>query len=378
MNIDRDKLLVKIDEEYEVHQVCALLGPRQCGKTTLARRYMSQSQDQVHFFDCENPMHLARLENPMLTLEPLSGLTVIDEVQLRPDLFPVLRVLVDNNPRQKYLITGSASRDLIRQSSETLAGRIGYHQITPFSLEEVDDWSLLWQVGGFPKSFLAKTSKGSERWRDEYIKTFLERDILSLGLEVSPQLAGKLWKMLAHMHGQILNIQSLSKSLGVDQRTIKRYLMILEGAFMITLLKPWHTNLGKREVKSPKVYIRDSGLLHRLLGFNSENFKFNPSLGSSFEGFAIEELARIFSSYDQMYFWSIHNGAELDLLIENGVDKIGFEIKCIDKPHITKSMRIALEDLALRHLYLIVPGEHNFKLDEKITCLGVASIKSLV
>ena len=378
MEIKRDKLLSKINEEYEVHQVCALLGPRQCGKTTLAKTYVNQIHDQVHFFDCENPLHIARLENPLLTLGSLNGLIVIDEVQLRPDLFSVLRVLVDENPNQKFLITGSASRDLLQQSSETLAGRIGYHQITPFSLEEVKDWQLLWKVGGFPRSFLARSAKSSERWRDEYIKTFLERDILYLGLEVSPQLAGKLWRMLAHMHGRILNIHSLSKSLGVDQRTVKRYLGILEGAFMINLLKPWYANLGKREVKSPKVYIRDSGLLHRLLGFSDENLEFNPALGSSFEGFAIEEIIRYFTSYEISYFWATHNGAELDLLIERGIKKLGFEIKYTDNPRITKSMRIALEDLDLDHLYLVIPGEHNFQLDKKITCIGISNISSVL
>ncbi|WP_410519431.1 ATP-binding protein [Candidatus Phycorickettsia trachydisci] len=375
----RNKLLKKIEEEYEVHQVCALLGPRQSGKTTLAKTYMKNIDDQVHFFDCENFLHLSQLENPLLTLEPLKGLVVIDEVQLKPDLFGTLRVLVDNNPDQRFLITGSASRDLIHQSSETLAGRIGYHQITPFSLEEVDsNWQRLWEVGGFPKSFLAKSSKISERWRDEYIKTFLERDILGLGLEVSPQVAGKLWRMLAHMHGQILNMHNLSKSLGIDQRTVKRYLNILEGAFMITLLRPWYTNVGKREIKSPKVYIRDSGILHRLLNFSSENFQFNPSIGSSFEGFVVEEISRYFDCYENAYFWATHNGAELDLIINKGMKKIGFEVKYTDKPCVTKSMRIASEALELEHLYVIIPGTHNFRLDEKITCLGIANCSDLI
>lgn len=373
MEVLRKKLLSKINEEYLVHQVCGLVGPRQCGKTTLAKSYLSSTNHIVHFFDCENPLHIAKLENPILALEGLKGLVVIDEVQLRPDLFPILRVIVDGNRECKFLVTGSASRDLLRQSSETLAGRIGYHQITPFTISEVQDWKLLWKRGGFPRSFLATSDKLSERWCDEYIKTFLERDILKLGFEITPAIVSKLWRMLSFMHGQILNIHQLSQSLNVDQRTVRRYISILEGAFMITLLKPWHTNSKKREVKSPKVYIRDSGLLHRLLGFSQEEFAFNPKLGASFEGFVIEEIIRQFECYEKSYFWATHSGAELDLLVTNGT-KIGFEIKYTDSPHITKSMNIALNDLELEHLYLIIPGSEKFKLAKDITCVGISNL----
>ncbi len=377
MNITRNLLLSKIQEEYEIHQVCALLGPRQCGKTTLAKAYVATYQGPVHFFDLENPLHLARFENPMTSLQDLDGLIVIDEVQLRPDLFSVLRVLVDEKKDRKFLVTGSASRDLLRQSSETLAGRIGYHQITPFTMSEVDDWKKLWDVGGFPKSYLASSTKNSERWRDEYIKTFLERDIFKLSLDITPNIVEKLWKMLAHINGQICNYAGLSKSLGIDQRTVKRYIEILEGAFMVRILKPWHTNLGKREVKSPKLYIRDTGILHRLLDLDSENLQFYPYIGHSFEGFAIEQLISHFDIYDKSYFWSVHESAELDFLVTKGMKKIGFEIKYSDAPKITKSMHVAMEDLKLDHLYIITPGDQIFQMDNKVTSVGISHIKTL-
>lgn len=377
MVIARENFLSKIAAEFEIHQVCALLGPRQSGKTTLARNYAEKLDAKVVFYDCENPTHLAKLESPMLAFENSSNLIVIDEIQLRPDLFPVIRVLVDENPSRKFLILGSASRDLIRQSSETLAGRIGYQQITPFSVNETQNWKQLWHRGGFPKSFLAKSDLLSERWRSEYIKTFLERDVLNLGFDITPSLLSKLWRMIAYLHGQILKIHSLSQSLGIDQRTTKKYLEILEGAFMIRLLRPFHTNLGKREVKSPKIYIRDTGLLHSLLGLSGENVEFNPALGSSFEGFVIEEIIRHFDGYDQSYFWSTHSGSELDLLLKIGPKRIGFEVKYTDHPKITKSMHSALENLNLYHLYVIIPGSEHFRMNEKITCIGVMNIKEV-
>ena len=378
MLIPRDNIISKILCEYDSHQICALLGPRQCGKTTIVKNFASNIKEPLAFFDLENPLHIARLESPMLALEDGKEFIIIDEVQLRPDLFPVLRVLVDENPSKKFLITGSASRDLLKQSSETLAGRIGYLQITPFNISEVKDWKKLWRVGGFPKSFLSKSEIASERWRDEYIKTFLERDILKLGFDITPHLITKLWKMIAYSHGQILNIHSLGQSLGIDQRTVKKYLEILEGAFMINILKPFHTNLMKRQVKSPKIYIRDSGLLHRLLGLGQNDIEFNSALGASFEGFAIEEIIRHYDSYDNSYFWATHNGAELDLLIEKGTKKIGFEIKYTDHPKITKSMYIALESLNLDYLYLIIPGNENFKMSDKVSCLGIGNLNEAI
>ena len=377
MDITRNLLLSKIHEEYDVHQVCALLGPRQCGKTTLAKAYVSTFQENVHFFDLENPHHLARFENPMISLQNLHGLIVIDEVQLRPDLFPILRVLVDHDKNRKFLITGSASRDLLQQSSETLAGRIGYNDVTPFTLNEVDDWKKLWECGGFPKSYLATSRTNSERWRDEYIKTFLERDILKLFPDITSHIVAKLWKMLAHVNGQILNYAGLSKSLGIDQRTIKRYIEMLESAFMVRILKPWHSNIGKREVKSPKIYMRDTGILHRLLDLDSSNLQFYPYIGHSFEGFAIEQLTSHLDVNGKSYFWSVHESSELDFLVTKGIKKVGFEIKYSDTSKITKSMHAAIDLLKLDQLYIINPSDDVFQMDEKITSVGIARIKTL-
>ncbi len=377
MIIDRRLFLDQIHQEFQVHSVCGLLGPRQCGKTTLSLQFAKQSKWPIHTFDCENPLHLTRLENPMTALEDLQGLIVIDEIQRRPDLFPVLRVLVDQGPQKKFLITGSASRDLIAQSSETLAGRIGYIQLAPFSINEALDWKKLWYWGGFPKSYLAENEALSIRWRDAYIQSFLERDVAQLGFDIMPQEMGKLWRMLAHMNGQILNVHRLAEALGVDERTIKRYLNILEGTFMITLLRPWHTNLNKREVKSPKIYIRDSGLLFRLLSLNDEQIPFHPNIGAIFEGFVIEMIQRQFQCYDNLFFWGAHSGAELDLLFVSGQNKIGIEIKMTDHPTISKSMHQALTTLDLDHLYLIIAARTEpFALDKKVLCLSVQDLPS--
>jgi predicted AAA+ superfamily ATPase len=330
--------------------------------------------EATHFFDCENPNHLARLNHPLLSLEGLKGLIIIDEIQFRPDLFSVLRVLVDHYPEQRYLITGSASRDLINQSSESLAGRIGFQQITPFTIDEVKDWRLLWHRGGFPKSYLASHEKFSKRWRSEYIKTFLERDINKMGFDLTPAILGKLWRMLAHMHGQILKTSDFSNALNLDPRTVHRYLGILEGTFMIRHLRPWHTNMGKREVKHPKVYIRDCGILHELMGLSGEDIEEHPKLAASFEGYALEKVMHFLQNDDNCYFWSTHGGAELDLFYCYGNQRIGFEFKFSDTPKITKSMHIAIQDLDLQHLYVVVPLGETFKIHEKITCVPLTSI----
>ncbi len=377
MHIDRHRWLEKILNEFEIHSVCALLGPRQCGKTTLAKHFIDNFSGKSYFFDCENPLHLAQLDSPMTAFERIEGLIVIDEVQLRPDLFPVLRVIVDEYPNKKFLITGSASRDLIHQSSESLAGRIGYHQITPFSIDEIDNFHKLWERGGFPKSYLASSKEKSIRWREQYIQTFLERDLAWLGFNVSPPLMAKLWRMIAHMHGQTVNYHELARSLDFDQRTIKRYLYILEGAFMIQLLRPWHTNLPKREVRAPKVYIRDSGILHTLLSLSQDDIYNSPKLGASFEGFAIEQIIRYFDAFRDCYFWGVHTGAELDLLLTKGGKRIGFEMKYTDSPKITVSMRHALEDLKLDHLYIVIPQKTHFQLEKNITCLGIDQISKI-
>jgi predicted AAA+ superfamily ATPase len=330
------------------------------------------------FFDLENPLDLARLENPMLALENISQkLIVIDEIQRRPDLFPILRVLVDQSPRKhQFLILGSASRDLIQQSSETLAGRIGYIELPPFSLGEVFNSSQLWWRGGFPRSYLAETDEISVLWRQSYITTFLERDIPNLGFNIPAPQMRRFWLMLAHHHGQIFNASEIARSLGISSHLVRKYLDILAGTFMIRILTPWFENLQKRQVKSPKIYFRDSGILNTLLGLNTPaQLNLNPRLGSLWEGFASEEIIRLMQvTNEECYFWATQADAELDLLILKNGKRIGFEFKYTDAPKITKSMRIALEDLKLDHIALIYPGSTIFPLTEKITAYGLETI----
>ena len=373
MFIDRPNLIKLVESEFDIHQVCALLGPRQCGKTTLVKTIASTNN--YHYFDCDNAIHLSRLENPLYTLGNLTGLIIIDEVQLRPDLFSAIRVLVDEDPNKRFLITGSASRDLIEQSSQTLAGRIGYHQVTPFTIAEVPDWKLLWKRGGFPKSYLASNDSLSKRWRDEYIKTFLERDLASLGFALNPAIVAKLWRMLAHYHGQTLNYAELATSLGIDQRTIKKYVLALDGTFMIRLLKPWHSNQKKREVKTPKIYIRDSGLLHRLLYVERDDIDNHPKCGSSFEGFAIETLFALVNDLVEGYFWGVHNVAEIDFLAVINNKRIGIEIKMTDSPKVTTSMKEALNALDLAEIAIVTPHSGNFALAPKVRHVGIIELQ---
>ncbi|MHB9148314.1 MAG: ATP-binding protein [Candidatus Amoebophilus sp.] len=375
--MDRSFFYNQIDFQFKIHSVCGLLGPRQVGKTTLAKQY-AQKYNNVHFFDLENPLDLARLENPMLALMDLqSDLIVIDEIQRRPELFPVLRVLVDERPR-KFLILGSASRDLLQQSSETLAGRIGYIELTTFSVSEGAEEKKLWLQGGFPLSYLASSNEESYAWRQAYITTFLERDIPSLGFNIPPMLMRRLWMMVAHYHGQILNATEIGKSLSLSHHTVRKYLDILSGTFMIRLLTPWFENIGKRQVKSPKIYLRDSGLLHALVGIqDAEQLQVYPRLGSSWEGFALEEIIKEYrAAEEECYFWATQAGAELDLLIIKDGKKIGFEFKYTDAPKATLSMRIAIETLKLDHLYIVFPyKEDSFPLSEKITARGLQEKK---
>lgn len=372
----RSYFLKEIEDQFRVHSVCALLGPRQVGKTTLANLYRAlHPEEKTHFFDLENPMDLALLENPMLTLSKLPGeLIIIDEIQLRPELFSVLRVLVDSKKlKQRYLILGSASRDLIRQSSETLAGRVGYIELPPFSLAEVKDADRLWLRGGFPRSYLAENDADSYRWRIAYVATFLERDIRSLGFQIPPSQIRRFWLMLAHYHGQIFNASELGKSLAISDHTVRRYLDILAGTFMMRILPPWFENLNKRQVKAPKIYFRDSGLLNALLGIQDDTqLRTYPKLGSFWEGFALEEVIRFYQADpEECYFWATQTGAELDLFIVKGGKRLGFEFKYTDTPKVTKSMLIAQHDLKLDHLYVIYPGEHRFSLSENITAVGL-------
>lgn len=375
MTVARSRLIQQIVAHFKVHSVCALLGPRQCGKTTLAKIFAELAQYQsVHRFDLEDPLHLAQLDNPKLSLEPLDGLIIIDEIQLRPHLFPYLRVLVDKKPDCRYLILGSASRDLIQQSSETLAGRIGYVEITPFTLAECGPAALkkLWERGGFPRSFLADTAESSQLWRKSYIQTFLERDLSLLGFHISPQEMRKLWVMLAHYHGNILNYSELGRSLFVSDMTIRRHIDILQGTFMLRVLKPWFANIAKRQVKSPKIYIRDSGLLHTLLDIDMNQIPMHPKVGASWEGFALEEIIRSHQlASEDCYFWSTTGEAELDLLFVEKGKKLGFEFKYTDSPKVSTSMRKAIQDLALDHLTIIIPNRADFYLEPQIRVCGL-------
>ncbi|MDP2752357.1 MAG: ATP-binding protein [Rhodocyclaceae bacterium] len=380
--MDRPEHLRQIEQQFAIHPVLALLGPRQCGKTTLARMVEERFDGPVTRFDLEDPIDLTLLTSPRLALQDLRGLVVIDEIQRSPELFPVLRVLVDrpDNPA-RFLILGSASRDLIRQSSETLAGRIGYIELTPFSLSEtgIESQQRLWLRGGFPRSFLANNDTGSTQWRKDYVATFLERDLPSLGITIPPQSLRRFWMMLAHYHGQIVNFSELGRSFGVADTTVRRYLDILEATFMVRLLMPWYENVSKRQVKAPKLYLRDSGLFHTLMGIpDSTTLARHPKLGASWEGFAIEEIIRRHrATSSEVYFWAAHGGGEVDLFLLTDQGRIGYEIKYTDQPRATRSMYTAMEVLNLTKLSIIYPGDREFPLTENIRAVGLNNLLPL-
>ena len=349
-----------------------LLGPRQCGKTTLARRLADKSTS--NYFDLENPVDLARLSEPMTALEPLRGLIVIDEVQRHPDLFPVLRVLLDRKPaRARFLILGSASPELLRQSSETLAGRIAIVAIGGFMLEELERANLarLWLRGGFPRSFLARSEAASTAWREDFIRTFLERDLAQLGVRVPAGTMRRFWTMTAHYSGGIWNSSEIGRSLGEAHTTVKRHLEALSGALVVRVLQPWYANVGKRLVKSPKVYIRDSGLLHTLLGIGErEQLEGHPVVGGSWEGFVIEQMLASLPNASP-FFWRTQAGAELDLLLFLKGRRIGIEIKRADAPTMTPSMVSAVNDLELHRLLVIYPGSTRYRLGHKVEVMSL-------
>ena len=333
-----------------------------------------------HRFDLENPRDLARLSNPMTALESLQGLVMIDEIQRQPDLFPLLRHLCDEDPARRFLILGSASRDLIRQGSETLAGRIAYHALGGFRTADVDDARRLWVRGGFPQAYLARDEAASDRWKSHYVTTFLERDIPQLGIRIPSQTLRRFWMMLAHYHGQILNSSELATSFGVSDKTVRHYLDILEGTFMVRLLQPWLPNLGKRQVKSPKVYLRDSGIFHNLLRIrNEKQILSHPKLGASWEGFALEQCIQTLGlEPNEAFFWRPHDGtAELDLFYLRGGRNQGVEFKFGDAPVISRSIRKAVDLLELEHLWVIYPGNQTYDLDEKVTVLPLEKIGRL-
>ena len=377
--MDRLYYNLKINALCQQFPAVCLLGPRQVGKTTLAHHYATYVESQgekVHLFDLENPEDLMMLSNPSLALSSLEGLIIIDEIQRRPDLFPTLRVLIDHPKKnQKWLLLGSASRDLLQQTSETLAGRIAYLEINPFDFSEVHEIKNLWLRGGFPSSYLALSEVNSFEWRKQYVKTFLEQDIPNLGLKISPLNLRRFWMMLSHYHANIFNAEELSRSMGINNKSIRHYLDLLTSTFMVRQLQPWWENIGKRQVKSPKIYLRDSGLLHYLLDIETDRqLNVSPKLGASWEGFALEEIIRMHHMEpEQCYFWSTHQQAELDLLLFSKGRRLGFEFKYSDAPSLTKSMRIAMSDLALDELVVIYPGERTYTLTEKIKVMNLSA-----
>ena len=358
--------------------VVAILGPRQVGKTTLARAIAHHRKGPTTTFDLEDPRDLERLNDPTTALRPLRGLVVIDEIQRRPDLFPILRVLTDRAPRPaRFLVLGSASPGLLKQSSESLAGRIAYFELQGFGLADVGPrWERLWLRGGFPRSYLARGDDESLRWRRDLIRTFLERDLPELGITIPARTIHRFWMMLAHYHGQIWNGAELARAFGIAETTVKRYLDLLTNTFRVRILSSWSDNLGKRVVKTPKVYLVDTGLLHALLDIrNAPGLEGHPKIGASFEGFALQETVRVLRVRpDQCYFWATHQGAELDLLVVEGTRRRGFEFKRSDAPGITKSMRVALADLRLDTLDIVHAGEATYPLSDRIRAVAISRI----
>ena len=374
----RPHALKRIDAALRIHPAAALLGPRQCGKTTLAR--VIAAREPCEYFDLENPVDLRRLSAPMTTLGKLSGLVVLDEVQRQPELFELLRVLIDRPDNSaRFLLLGSASPRLVRGVSESLAGRIGFIDLSGFDLRETGTAhrDRLWVRGGFPRAFLAADDVSSMGWRDSFIRTFLERDIPQLGITIPAETLRRFWTMVAHFHGQIWNAAQLARSLGASENTARSYLDIMAGAFMVRVLPPWFANVGKRQVKSPKVYLRDTGLLHALLQIGSlAELQAHPKLGASWEGFALEQLCAVLATNDA-YFWATHGGAELGLLVTLRGKRYGFEFKYADAPGTTRSMRVAVEDLGLERLWVVYPGDKEYELDEAISVAPLASLPRL-
>lgn len=373
--IDRARIVSELRSALARSRVVVLTGPRQCGKTTLARVLVSP--DSPNYFDLEEPGSLARLEEPMTALGSLTGLVVIDEIQRRPDLFPVLRVLADRSERPaRFLVLGSASGDLLRQSSESLAGRMEQLRIGGFSLVELGTEAAreLWERGGFPLSFLAPTEAESVAWRKAFVQTLLERDLPQWGVRVPATALRRFWAMLAHYHGQTWNAREPARALGVNESTTRRYLDLLTDAFMVRQLQPWHANLAKRQVKSPKIYVRDSGLLHLLLGVDSTKALLeHPKVGASWEGFVVEQLL-LTQAHDDAYFWATHQGAEIDLILRRGDTLFGVECKRSDAPRMTPSIRNALDDLGLERVAVIYPGTKRYPLADRVEAIPITAI----
>ena len=376
--IDRPFYLGKLSSAVRRSPVTALLGPRQCGKTTLARVFAKDRQ--VTFFYLESQPDQRRLQSPEMMLGSLKGLVVLDEVQVMPELFNVLRVLIDrpgNNAR--FLILGSASPDIIRNVSETLAGRVEFVELSGFNLCEAgaDSWEKLWLRGGFPRSFLAESDEDSLAWREGFTRTFLERDIPQLGITIPSTAMRRFWTMLANYHGQNWNASELSRSMGLSDKTVRSYLDILTGTFMVRQLQPWYENIGKRQVKAPKIYLRDSGLLHSLLSLlDMHSLLAHPRVGASWEGFALEQILLAVQP-SEAFFWATHSGAEIDLFFLHRGRRYAVEVKFSESPKVTRAMRVALEDLSLDHLWIIYPGQHTYPVHEKITVWPLRNVAEL-
>jgi hypothetical protein len=375
MMIHRKSILSELQRALRRSRVVVLTGPRQCGKTTLARQLLDE--DSVNYFDLEDPASLSRLDEAMTTLRPLKGLVVIDEIQRRADLFPVLRVLTDRkNKPAHFLLLGSASGELMRQSSESLAGRMEQVTIGGFTLAELGaaEEDTLWRRGAFPLSYLAGSESDSLNWRKQFIQTLLERDLPQWGVRVPATALRRFWIMLAHYHGQIWNAAEPARSMGVSESTTRRYLDLLSDALMVRQLQPWHANLRKRQVKSPKVFVRDSGLLHQLLGIDSAKALLtHPKVGASWEGFVIEQVL-LTEPYDEAFFWATHQGAEIDLILRRGEHLFGVEVKRADAPRATPSVRIALSDLGLKRVAVVYPGTRRFPLADQVEAVPLADL----
>ena len=379
MLLDRPALVARVREAFEVHPVVALTGPRQCGKTTLAHAIAAQ-EPRIAYFDLEAAVDRRRLEAPEQALGRLVGLVVIDEAQRAPALFETLRVLADRPAGgARFLLLGSASPTLISGVSESLAGRVGIVDMAGFDLREVGPaaWRTLWLRGGFPRSHLAPSLKASASWRGSFVRTFLERDIPQLGITAPAETLRRFWTMLAHYHGRVWNAAEFARALGAGESAARRYLDILTGALMVRALPPWFENLKKRQVKAPKIYVRDTGLLHTLLGLTDEDqLAGHPKVGASFEGFAIEQALAAFETSNAC-FWATHAGAELDLLLMRGGKRYGFEFKHADAPGTTRSMRAAIADLGLDRLWIVYPGDEAYPLDDRISAVPVSGVPEL-
>lgn len=378
--LNRQAVRDRVSRAFKIHPAVAIEGPRQCGKTTLAR-ILAQAEPEVTFFDLESLADQQRLETPEQTLGKLRGLVIIDEVQRRPDLYPTLRVLTDRpGTPARFLLLGSASPAIVRGVSESLAGRVAIVDLGGFDLRDTGGEAIdrLWSRGGFPRSYLATSDEQSAEWREYFLRTFLERDIPQLGITIPAATLRRFWTMVAHYHGQVWNAAEFARSLGADEKTARNYLELLHGAFMVRILPSWYENLGKRQVKAPKIYVRDTGLLHTLHGLTNEaQLQGHPKLGASWEGFLIEQIVTCLDTRDA-YFWGTHAGAELDLMVMQGGKRYGFEMKYADAPGTTKSMHTALADLGLEHLWVIYPGEQRYDLTEKITVVPAREIPVLV